>query len=102
MGYEKIKKLIEEYKTEGNFRVTEIFDALDKQVLIITKDERKELLGFIKNEINDWNDYSNSKKEYENKLHYTTTVSNSVTSISIFSGNGKLTVRSAFLIYKVK
>lgn len=41
MEYEQIKKLTEEYKTEGSFSVTEIFDALDKQVLIITKDEKK-------------------------------------------------------------
>ena len=102
MEYEQIKKLIEEYKTEGSFSVTEIFDALDKQVLIITKDEKKELLGFIKNEINDWNDYSNSEKEYDNKFHYATTISNSVTSVSIFSGNGKLAITSTFLIYKVK
>lgn len=100
MEYEKIKKLIEDYKTEGNFSVTEIFDALNKRVLIITRDERKELLNFIKNEINDWNDYS--EKEYDNKLHYTTTVSSNVTSVNICSGNGKLTIKSTFLIHTVK
>lgn len=41
MEYEEIKNLIEEYETEGSFSVTEIFDTLNKRVLIITKDEKK-------------------------------------------------------------
>ena len=102
MEYEEIKNLIEEYETEGTFSVTEIFDTLNKRVLIITKDERKELLNFIKNEINDWNNYSDSEKKYDNKLHYTTTVSSNVTSVNICSGIGKLTIISAFLIHAVK
>lgn len=102
MEYEEIKNLIEEYETEGSFSVTEIFDTLNKRVLIITKDERKELLNFIKNEINDWNNYSDSEKKYDNKLHYTTTVSSNVTSVNIYSGIGKLTIISAFLIHAVK
>ena len=64
--------------------------------------KKKELLNFIKYEIDDWNNYSDSEKEYDNKLHYATTVSNSVTSVSIFSGNGRLTITCTFLIYKVK
>ena len=102
MEYEKIKNLIEEYKTEGNFSVTEIFDALNKQALIVTRDEQKELLNFIKHEINDWNDYSDSEKEYDNKFHYAITTSNSAKSVNIFSGIGKLTITSEFLIYTVK
>ena len=102
MEYEKIKKLIEEYETEGNFSVTEIFDALNKQVLIITRDEQKALLNFIKHEINDWNDYSDSKKEYNNKFNYAITTSNNTKSVNIFSGIGKLTITSEFLIYVVK
>ena len=42
------------------------------------------------------------KKKYDNKLHYTTTVSSNVTSVNICSGIGKLTIISAFLIHAVK
>lgn len=99
MEYKQIENLINEYKTEGNFSVTEIFDALHQNTFNISKEQQNELLEFIEDEIDDWNDFSDSEGEYDNKFHYTITVVGTKTLVNILSGNGKLTTHSTFILF---